>query len=44
VHANVPGSAGGSLAATLVVPSLAAAGLLIAAALAMLARGRRSLL
>ena len=44
VHANVPGGAGGSLAATLVVPSLAAAGLLIAAALAMLARGRRSLL
>ncbi len=44
VHAHVPGGAGGSLAATLVVPSLAAAGLLITAALAMLARGCRFLL
>jgi MFS family permease len=41
VHAPSPGgAAAGSLAATLVVPSLAAAGLLIVAALAMLA-GRR---
>jgi len=41
VHAPAPGgAAAGSLAATLVAPSLAAAGLLIVAALAMLA-GRR---